>query len=728
MSHEKIRAQIILLSPVIQELKEISCINEKISRLNKFADTNEKINFSLFQHLFSLCMHVKAEFVVKAILTIEQGSIVFNILHLEENRLQQRFQDLIEHLIEIEDFYQQIGGIIGYHVHFLNLILDQNDPLPPSHVKYFPPKGWSIQKETKETCHFIQEGIHQLKQIALFLPIGGAGDRLNLIDEMNHTPLPAAILPFLGRTLLEGLIRDLQAYEYLFYKLFQERIHIPIALMTSQEKDNHRYIYDIIASHQWFGRPADSFHFFMQPLVPVITEEGNWSLKESLVLTLKPGGHGVMWKLAKDKGVFNKLASQGYHQAFIRQINNPIANTDHAILALIGMGSAQNKSFGFLSCERILSSAEGANVLIEEKTSEGYSYCISNVEYTDFNRKTIGEIPLYEGSAYSKYPSNTNILYVNISAVEKALELCSIPGALINMKTFVPFIDSCGVKTEIKGGRLECTMQNIADYIQDQKSDQIDSLQNLDALQTFIVFSDRIKTISTTKKSFKINESVLDTPEQAYYDLQHNNRELFEKRCDFSIPTLLSFEMYLQKGPTSLILFHPCLGPLYSIIAQKIRKGCFAKNAELQLEIVEIDIENLDLEGSLIIECVDPLGIMSCSNPLNYNPSGNCTLKNVTIRNKGIDRQLTKNYWKNQLIRHEKVHILLHEGAEFHAENLNLTDSHIFEIPAYHRLKLIGDVYSDEIKSEITPIDQPTWHWKYEFDEEKIIHLTRIEN
>ena len=50
------------------------------------------------------------------------------------------------------------------------------------------------------------------------------------------------------------------------------------------------------------------------------------------------------------------------------------------------------------------------------------------------------------------------------------------------------------------------------------------------------------------------------------------------------------------------MLFHPALGGLYSVIAQKIRGGRLAKRAEWMMEIAEAHIVNLDLQGSLLIE------------------------------------------------------------------------------------------------------------------------------
>ena len=43
------------------------------------------------------------------------------------------------------------------------------------------------------------------------LSAAGAGDRLGLQCEHSGKSVPTAMLPYCGRTLLEGLVRDLQA-------------------------------------------------------------------------------------------------------------------------------------------------------------------------------------------------------------------------------------------------------------------------------------------------------------------------------------------------------------------------------------------------------------------------------------------------------------------------------------------------------------------------------------
>lgn len=142
----------------------------------------------------------------------------------------------------------------------------------------------------------------------------GAGDRLGLQCEETGEPLPAAMLLYCGRTMIEGLIRDLQAREYLHYQIFGCQHVTPIAIMTSDAKGNHARVSAVLEDHDYFGRPASSIQLFCQPLVPVLeVTEGRWLLPEALRPSFKPGGHGAIWKLMWDKGIFKWLKAQSVH-------------------------------------------------------------------------------------------------------------------------------------------------------------------------------------------------------------------------------------------------------------------------------------------------------------------------------------------------------------------------------------------------------------------------------
>ena len=49
-------------------------------------------------------------------------------------------------------------------------------------------------------------------------------------------------------------------------------------------------------------------------------EDGRWLLPAPLAPMLKPGGHGAIWKLMHDQGVFAWLAGCGREAALVRQI------------------------------------------------------------------------------------------------------------------------------------------------------------------------------------------------------------------------------------------------------------------------------------------------------------------------------------------------------------------------------------------------------------------------
>lgn len=719
-----IRQQITLLMPLIAAIKQAVSLQDKLEILNAWPLVQDYLKETGPIQTFLNTLNPEGEYVLKAVIAIGQAPIVLNVQQASED-FSERLHLLIQQLIDLEHFYQHLGGVIGYHFTILSMLEKHRQPHEKDEKRrYIHPEGLHLNTQNKEVRQTIRWGIETLAQIAEIYPVGGAGDRLNLIDEKSNAPLPAAMLPFLGENLLGGLIRDIQSREYLYFKLYGKQLVTPIAMMTSWEKNNHAHILNICRQAKWFGRPQESFFLFIQPLIPVLTAEGCWSLSAPLTLTLKPGGHGVIWKLAEDQGVFSWLLSQGRTKAVVRQINNPVAGVDFNLLSLSGYGCKHNKSFGFSSSERVLNSAEGIDVVIESQIDNHFRYCLTNVEYTDFALRGLDETPAQPGSPFSIYPTNTNILFVDIPKIQRALKDCPIPGQLINMKSKVPFINPEGHLMHVDGGRLESTMQNIADCLEDTFPRRLSKEELRYSLQNFITYNVRSKTISTTKKSYKPGESPTDTPEQAYYDILTNNIHLFRQECRFDTPDLQNLEDFIRLGPNCIILYHPALGPLYSIISQKIKQGRMALNSELQINLAEAFIMDLDLDGSLLIESSSPLGCHQGSDLLKYGFESRCLLHHVGIRNKGIKRESSNCFWKNQIVREEMVRILLHEGAELDAQNLQLEGAFFFEVPPFHRLTL-RQTSQGELKQDLEKIQKPSWSWQYQFDSEDRIKLSQ---
>jgi hypothetical protein len=160
-------------------------------------------------------------------------------------------------LCRVDTFYDSMGGLVGYQLKSLELILSAEAAAAgaaaaaaPSHHNssssaqqqgpaagdeaaqaqaaegspsacYHVPPGLDLAGEAGRQLgqRAAAEGLLAMPYLAEILPVGGAGDRLGLTCDVTGQPLPSAMLPYLGRPILEGLLRDLQAREYLYWHL-----------------------------------------------------------------------------------------------------------------------------------------------------------------------------------------------------------------------------------------------------------------------------------------------------------------------------------------------------------------------------------------------------------------------------------------------------------------------------------------------------------------------------
>jgi UTP---glucose-1-phosphate uridylyltransferase len=581
---------------------------------------------------------------------------------------------LLNDLMPVQEFYKELGGIVGYQRKILSLLRSPDVPKHEIESSYHAPSFIDISKLDASTEAAVSWGIESLPEMAEMIPLGGAADRLHLVDEETGSDLPAAKLRFAGKILLERLICDIQAREYLYFQRFGKQVITPIVMMTSFEKDNHFHVMKILEENHWFGRPKESFRIMAQPLVPVVKENGEWLFDEKMKLVMKPGGHGAIWKLALDCGIFDWFSSLGRKKALIRQINNPAAAFDYGLLAFLGIGWKQNKIFGFASCPRLLRAAEGVNVLIEKEKEGKRSIVLTNIEYCDFAKFGIEDLALKEGEPYSRFSSNTNLLFVDLLAIRDAVEKSPFPGLLLNLKKGF-FLNSQGEKQEAILGRLESTMQNIADVFVEEKRD------SLVPEKTFITYNQRHKTISTTKKAFVEGGSLQETPESCFYDFLFAARELLSSHCRIFLPPQRTLTEYLSLGPEFIFLYHPCLGPLYSVIEKKLQGGSLSLGSMLRLEISDVLIEQIDLRGSLFIMAEQMMGGKNGESELVYSDKiGRCILKNVIIRNLGVDIEKSRPFWKGSFHCIEGVEIVLKGASEFIAEGVTFEGSHRFQV------------------------------------------------
>ncbi len=690
------------LRTLLVALKRGESIYEKIEVLNALPEVDAYFSFPSALKTFLAGLSQECEYVIKETFAIGQGPRLFEGAEREGAH---RLRLLLGDLLALETFYQDFGGIIGYQYLVLTLLMQKKNE--PEDARLKPPEGIDLSVETPDVKKAIIQGIKDQGMMGELYPVGGAADRLQLKDEKTEEGLPAARLIFLGKPLLEGVINDLQAREYLHYKLFNAQVTTPIGMMTSRAHRNHEHIRLICMQNNWFGRPENAFKFFTQPSVPTFTKKGHWCLQKPLKLLLKPGGHGMLWKLLKQNKVFEWFESHGAKKALVRQINNPMAAIDYGLLAFLGMGHKEDKAFGFASCPRLVNAQEGMNVIKEVNGKE----VLTNVEYCDFEKCGIEDKPTELFGKYSPFPSNTNILFADLKEVEKGVEKLPNPGLLVNFRKGHHY-HAQEEKEEI--ARLETTMQNIADAFPMEKGKP---------LPTYLTFNERRKTISTTKRKSSVKGKMLETPEGCYYDYMLNAKELLKTHCNMDLPPFPDEKTFVQKGPSFLFSYHPALGPLYSIIGQKVRGGKLENGSELQLEIADLELDSLQLDGSLLIHATDPLGHLE-NGILKYsNQTGQCYLKNVRVKNGGIDWEEDHLFWKHEVKREAALKIVLHGHSQFFAEAITIEGDLTLEVP--HGMRMRAEEKSGRVIFITEPLDHQSPFWDYSIDSKQSIKVNR---
>ncbi len=651
---------------------------------------------------------LESTYVLALTVLLGQFDHLFNRFEHQEDRMK-ALRQLLDLFVSTEQFYRPIGGLLGYYGQVLRFLATSNEE---SFKNLLPPPASDMRQKTKDVWRYCYEGVRRLGEMAEIFAVGGAGDRLKLIDPVMGAPLPAARLVFCGRTLLEWLFRDLEALEYWHYIVFGKELSVPVLLMTSHEKNNAEEIQRLGKEHGWFGKSPECIFQVIQPLVPVVTVDGQFACTGPLQLLAKPGGHGVIWKLASDAGAFEWLAKRNVSSAIVRQINNPLGGLDHLVFSLFGLGLEEKKTFGFAAIPAHPGFAEGLNVLVVTKAMEAG---ISNIEYTKFDALRKSNPHLLEGEC----PANTNILFADLKALVQALKKLPIPGMVVNAK-------SEGIVTEGAERvcrpvvRLESMMQSIADAMMVP----IETPIREGCLPTFVAVYDRAKAMSVTKRSLLDGGSLFETPESCLYDWFCACRTLLIETCSFELPEEISLTKFLEKGPNCSFFFHQALGPIWEVIGQKISGGRFYSGAEVELEIAELFARDLSVRGSFRLLCQDVVGHTDAEGRRHFSPHvGRAFLKNVSVDNDGVLPASLSAHLNRSVERESSCTIRLIGASELVAENVVIRGYFSLTVRDGTRVTLRQrpDGGVDSIEE---PYTAPSWHYSVTWNSGEAPQLT----
>jgi hypothetical protein len=670
---------------------QISSLIEKINKARSYQEKKMliwqtkqcQVFFSHHPALFSYLENLndKNAYLLSSLIALNQGELFFkNYPHIPS--FDQSIQKLLSLLDDVENFYSSIGGVLGYHKTFLHLLKNEGLQKASIHKPHFI--DCQTRSNLVDAC--IDTGLENLDKTAFIFPIGGSSDRFNLQDPKTKENLPLAFYNFAGKNLLEHLVEQTQALESLYFQTYQKSISCPIVLMTSEAKGNREKIEHFLKEKNYFGRKKESFCVCHQISVPMISEKGTWILEGPLSVSVKPGGHGALWKTMLDQNAFDFLFSQNCKHGIVRQINNPIAGLDYGLLSLLGYGIKHEKKFGFSTCNRPVGSASGMLVLKEIKKSQGMKgFFYSNIEYSDFQKWYIEDKPLEKGGKDSEYPANTNTLFIDLKEIYSLVQKDPLPGIILNIKSSIPGINAEGEKIIERAGRIELCMQNIAD-------DLITYLDKTspteEQLKSFLIYQNNQKALSPIKKPYTPEKSWEETQVKCFYDLMALYAHILQK-SHVEISSIPSCEEWINNGPSYLIFLSPFLGPLFSLIEKKFYKGHYEKGFFLDVQIQNCQLFNLHLQGALVIQGTHPL---SCG----------CSLENVKIFNQGSSWNKNFAYIQKESTFKEALRIDLNQNSQFVAHDILIEGSHHFKVPANQRMTL--KTVNNKLISQLEPL------------------------
>ncbi|MGR3951690.1 MAG: UTP--glucose-1-phosphate uridylyltransferase [Chlamydia sp.] len=584
------------------------------------------VNPLLQEVVESLSMREQNIFYQIVLLDAEGELVPRSFWDIERKLLFSCVKNCIEAFAKVDHFYAEIGGILGYYLAIFENAHSSLQKGLLSSTSHFAPPFYDFRGESAEAWKYAYQGLLSLPTCSEFYVVGGAGDRLNLVDRSTKEPKPVASLRIFEKSLLEWLFDDLDGREYLYFRVTGRRASVPIVLMTSDEKNNDQEIERLCIEKEWFHRtPQENLLRIVQPLVPLIDSFGDFVVKGYFQPILKPGGHGTIWKLAADSGVYEELLKRGVSSIIVRQINNPISGMDMALCTLPGQGVLESRSFGFVSCPMKEGLHEGLNLLEKRECSSTQlaHWSLSNVEYVAFAALKKSSPELFLG----EYPANVNLLFADISAIREATALNPFPGLIVNYKNEVEKISRDGSRQVVQSARLESTMQNISESFSFCQYGEGQPLPS--QISTFIQLHKREKILSATKRSFDY-KNFYETPLSFLYDWVLATRELLEFYCTAELPSKReSIDEFIQKGPEFYFLFHPSLGPFWSIIGQKLKRIVCSEGSFLNIGIPEVYLEGVSIDGSCRIESAHSLQEL-----MNRSLTPKVFLKNVKIENR----------------------------------------------------------------------------------------------
>ncbi|XP_028757580.1 UDP-sugar pyrophosphorylase [Neltuma alba] len=498
---------------------------------------------------------------------------------------------LFEQVARLNSSYP--GGLASYIKNARRLLADSKAGKNP-YDGFTPsvPTGETLTFADENFINFEETGVKEARRAAFVLVAGGLGERLGY----NGIKVALPVETTTGTCFLQHYIESILALQEASNKLSQgeSQVRIPFVIMTSD--DTHERTLKLLESNSYFGMQSTQVKLLKQEKVACLDDnDARLALdsKNKYRIQTKPHGHGDVHALLYSSGILKVWRDSGLKWVLFFQDTNGLLFK--AVPAAIGVSASKQYHVNSLAVPRKAKEAIGGITKLSH--ADGRTMVI-NVEYNQLDpllRATgFPDGDVNSETGFSPFPGNINQLILELdSYIEELTKTGGAIAEFVNPK----YKDSS--KTSFKSStRLECMMQ---DY---PKTLPPSARVGFTVMDTWLAYAPVKNNPEDAAKVPKGNPYHSATSgEMAVY--RANSLVLKKAGVKIPDPVLQVFNgQEVEVWPR--IVWKPKWGLTFCQIKNKISgNSSISQRSTLAIKGQNIFLENLSLDGTLIIDAVD---------------------------------------------------------------------------------------------------------------------------
>mmetsp|Transcript_17097 Transcript_17097/g.39069 ORF Transcript_17097/g.39069 Transcript_17097/m.39069 type:complete len:705 (-) Transcript_17097:118-2232(-) len=565
---------------------------------------------------------------------------------------------LAEQLADLDGSYP--GGLAAYTSKARALLKESADGTNPfEEYEAVVSEGETLSYDGEGTMSFSEAekiGIEGISGAAFVLVAGGLGERLGY----SGIKLSLETNLCTEECFLEVYIKYIKAVQHMARtKTGNDDVRIPLVIMTSGDTDQPTR--DLLKANDNFGMDEDMVSIVMQDKVPAL-KNNNAALAldddDRWTVQTKPHGHGDVHHLLYREGLVDKWEEEGRtHVVFLQDTNELVINS---VIPVLGVSIAKGFDMNSICIPRLAGEAAGAIARLEHKSDPSKSLVI-NVEYNQLDPllRSQGDCKgdvADPDTGYSPYPGNANNLVIGLEAYAKTLrgEDQGVVLEFVNPK----YKDE--TRTDFKKPtRLECMMQDLPKLFQKELGSDVNI--GFTMFDRWFTFSPAKNSLESGIEAVEKGSAAPGTMSSAESDKYiQNQRKLRFAGVDIpvtSVPDDLVAVGGIPVVPGPRVVLGSSFAVSQEEILAKVRgdDNTISERSSLVLEGHHLTIQNLDLDGALVIKAgdethvtVDGLRVENKGWELVENEAGADYPETVAIRGYTMAKHETKEYILNE--------------------------------------------------------------------------------